>query len=254
MGVILDCGWASGLRPTGDPEVQGKYWGPLLGAVTASLPGNGRLGTHREPVLQVRGHRHSWGPRKPSLPLRPCQTGAPSRWGSWKSLPAPLPPRCPLLEPGPCSPPSLLPAPPTSPRPQAGPGQPQGSRLLFMAAKCHRTPAENLSWPQRSLIFSRRSFLPGLGCDPEACVEVSEDPASVLSPWLPQLSAAAGGVWFPDQGLLPAPNAGSPVLQHQLLKTQPVAAIQTQGLQGQGRGRPWGVELPGGTTSQGLGW
>ena len=85
-------------------------------------------------------------------------------------------------------------------------------------------------------------------------MEVSEDSASVLSPWLPQLSAAAGGVWFPDQGLLPAPNAGSPVLQHQLLKTQPVAAIQTQGLQGQGRGRPWGVELPGSTTSQGLGW
>ena len=132
--------------------------------------------------------------------------GSPESLGSWKFLPA-LPPtpggwallvlRLSFL-----SPPHPLHV------PRQGRGSPKGLSFsssvadvcLLSGAKRHETPAESLSQQQRSLTCAGRPFLPAVGCDPEACLQEFEDTASVLSLWLSQLSVAARGVWFPDQG------------------------------------------------------
>lgn len=157
--------------------------------------------------------------------------------------------------------------------PRQGRGSPKGLSFsssaadvcLQSGAKCHEAPAESLSRQQRSLICAGRPFLPGVGCDPEACVQVFE--ASDRSLWLSQLSAAARGVWFPDRGSHSAPDAGSTdwsPLGHQ---RSPVASARKTERkktacgshpepgpsEAEGRVRPWGMELPGGTTFQGIG-
>lgn len=162
----------------------------------------GAYDTPRSPSSSCEGHCRSWGVRKPSLPSRLCQMGAPSHWGPGNScLPSPH-----LWRLGLAGPPSLLPAPQPLHVPRQGRGSPKGLSFsssaadvfLQSGAKCHEAPAESLSGQQRSLICAGRPFLPGVGCDPEACVQVFE--ASDRSLWLSQLSAAARGVSFPDRG------------------------------------------------------
>ena len=222
----------------------------MLGAVTASLPGNGHLRYTEKPILQLRRASPFVGAEEALPAFTALPDGSPESLGSWKFLPA-LPPtpggwalivlRL-----------SFLPSPPLH-VPRQGRGSPKGLSFsssaadvcLQSGAKCHEAPAESLSQQQRSLICAGRPFLPGVGCDPEACVQVFE--ASDRSLWLSQLSAAARGVWFPDRGSHSAPDAGSTDLSplgHQRSpvasarkterkKTQPVAAIQNQGLQRQ---------------------
>lgn len=221
----------------------------------------GAYDTPRSPSSSCEGHCRSWGVRKPSLPSRLCQMGAPSHWGPGNScLPSPH-----LWRLGLAGPPSLLPAPQPLHVPRQGRGSPKGLSFsssaadvfLQSGAKCHEAPAESLSGQQRSLICAGRPFLPGVGCDPEACVQVFE--ASDRSLWLSQLSAAARGVSFPDRG---SHSALSPLGHREVLRRQQERQKENTACgshpepgpsEAEGRARPWGMELPGGTTFQGIG-
>lgn len=212
----------------------------------------------RSPSSRCEGHRHSWGARKPSLPSRLCQTGAPSHWGSWRFLPAlpapPPPPRCPPPEPGPC--PSPV-SPSRPPNLSTSPGSAGAAPRVLASLHGWLTFARRV---ERSVTgLQLRASLGNRGHSSFLAVSSSQVWAVIPRPvWRSvktqhqffllgctssQLQQAGSGSLTRDCSPLPTLGAQTcshwttrEVLRHQLLKTQPVAAIQTQGLQRRGEG------------------